>query len=125
MQVADSEEKQKGFCAKWLFDWIGKGGLKASQVAILGPQAKSHSSLKDISAIGKLPITQNLDHWKAGKGILYASIRSFKGLEADAVVMIDVPEPDSIPHFGRTDFYVGCSRAKHLLVVLATDENVV
>ncbi|HDT11579.1 MAG TPA: hypothetical protein ENN58_02450, partial [bacterium] len=125
IQIAESEDKQMGLCTKWISEWIGKGGLKTSQVVILGAHAKSHSSLKDASAIGKYPITQHLGHWESDKGILYASIRSFKGLEADAVIMIDIPEPDSIPNFTRSDFYVGCSRAKHLLVILGNSPYVI
>ena len=118
-------EKKIEFCTKWVSEWIGRGGLKASQVAILGAHAKPKSSLKDASAIGKYPITQHLGNWEEGKGVLYASIRGFKGLEADAVIMIDIPEPDSIPQFTRSDFYVGCSRAKHLLVIIVNSSKVI
>ena len=104
---------------------MGKGKLKPSQIAILGPHAKSHSSLAEVGSIHKLKLTQKLENWEKGQGILYSSIRSFKGLEADAVILIDVPEPDSIPHFTRSDFYVGCSRAKHVLVILANKSDVI
>ena len=39
--------------------------------------------------------------------------RSFKGPEADFVVIIDVAAPVNRDAFSSTDFYVGCSRAKH------------
>jgi hypothetical protein len=57
--------------------------------------------------------------------MLFATIRSFKGLEADAVLMVDVVAPGSLPHFFQADFYVGGSRAKHLLAILAMAPGVV
>lgn len=71
-----------------------------------------------------VPITEKLADWEAGKGVLFSTIRSFKGLEADAVIIIDVPRPDTLPHFSLSDFYVACSRAKHLLVVLPVCEGI-
>ena len=57
--------------------------------------------------------------------MLFATIRSFKGLEADAVLMVDVVAPGSLPHFSQADFYVGCSRAKHQLATQAMAPGVV
>ena len=57
--------------------------------------------------------------------MLFATIRSFKGPGADAVLMVDVVAPGSLPRFSRADFYVGCSRAKHLLAILAKAPGVV
>lgn len=125
VHVAKTLEEQVRLCMKFLYSWMGQGKLKPSQIAILGPHAKSHSSLAKVGEIHKVKITSKLENWEKGQGILYSSIRSFKGLEADAVIMIDIPEPDSIPHFGRSDFYVGCSRAKHLLVVLANSPSAI
>jgi hypothetical protein len=51
--------------------------------------------------------------------MLFATIRSFKGPEADAVLMVDVVAPGSLPHFSQADSYVGRSRDKHLLAILA------
>ena len=69
-------------------------------------------------------LTDNLDLWADNKGILFSTIRSFKGLEADAIVILDVPVPGSLQYFNRSDLYVAASRAKHLLVVVALDERV-
>jgi hypothetical protein len=42
--------------------------------------------------------------WQQGEGMLFATIRSFKGLEADAVLMVDIVAPGSLPHFSQADF---------------------
>jgi len=88
-------------------------------VAILCPRDKRSSPLAKDRSVGDVPITTDLEKWRAGSAVLFATVRSFKGLEADAIIMLDVPEPDTVPYFSRTDFYVGCSRAKHVLVVVS------
>jgi hypothetical protein len=105
--------------------WIGKGKLKASQIAVLSPFDKSKSCLADDTKIGKVPLCTNPNEWRADKGVLFATIRSFKGLEADAIIVTDVPNPETTKYFSVADFYVGCSRAKHLLVVLTTEKGVI
>jgi ATP-dependent exoDNAse (exonuclease V) alpha subunit len=50
------------------------------------------------------------------------TIRAFKGLEADVVILLlDSPaKPDSV--FTTTDYYVAASRAKHVLHVVSKME---
>ncbi len=108
----------------FLSDWLGKGKLKPSQIAILSPFDKSKSCLASVNKIGKTPICTGLNEWRADKGVLLATIRSFKGLEADAIIVIDVPNPETTAYFSTSDLYVACSRAKHMLVVLTTDRDV-
>ena len=105
--------------------WIGKGKLKPSQIAVLSPFDKSKSCLASETKIGKVPLCTNANEWRADKGVLFATIRSFKGLEADAIIVTDVPNPETTKYFSVSDFYVGCSRAKHILVVLPTEKGVV
>lgn len=105
--------------------WIGKGKLKASQIAVLSPFDKNKSCLADDTKIGKIPLCINPNEWRAEKGVLFATIRSFKGLEADAIIVTDIPNPETTKYFSVSDFYVGCSRAKHLLVVLTTESGVI
>lgn len=105
-------------------DWIGKGNLKPSQIAILSPFEKSNTCLADVMKIGKTPICTNHEEWRANCGVLLATIRSFKGLEADVIIVTDVPSPKTAKHFTISDFYVACSRAKHILVILAVDKSV-
>jgi hypothetical protein len=94
-------------------------------VAILCPHDKARSSLAQLDTIGRVPLTTDPLKWQQGEGMLFATIRSFKGPEADAVLMVDVVAPGSLPHFSRADFDVGGSRAKHLLATLAMAPGVV
>ncbi len=122
--VAENQEKQLRICREIITEWIGTGKLKPSQIAIQSPNARQNSSMAGIAQIATVPLTEKLSEWQSNKGILFSTIRSFKGLEADAVVIVDVPPPDSVPHFSVADFYVATSRAKHLLVILLNSEGI-
>ena len=124
IEVATTPKRQLQLCQQFVGEWLGKGKLKPSQIVIQGPNVLKNSSLSGTTNIRNTPIIESLESWKSNEGILYATIRSFKGLEADAVIIIDVPRPDSLPYFTSADFYVACSRAKHLLVILPTAEGI-
>ena len=109
--------------SRWLKDWVKKEGVSPAQIAILSPFTQSRSCLDGQSRLAGISLTDSLDTWQANGGVLYSTIRSFKGLEADIVVLVDVVEPDSIATFSRSDFYVACSRAKHVLKIV-TQESV-
>ena len=52
-------------------------------------------------------------------GILFTTTKRFKGLEADVVILVDLDE-DSFDSFeSRNLYYVGASRAKHFLEMVA------
>ncbi len=124
VKVAETPEKQARLCLELIKDWCGRGRLKPSQISIQSPRSRKNSSLADIENLNGIPIVEDLKKWKANEGILFKTIRSFKGLESDAAIIIDVPKPDELTIFSRADFYVACSRAKHLLAILTAEENV-
>ena len=92
----------------------GTGGLKTSQVAVLVPSGSD----KDWSAIFKTVLaTSDFDKWRSDKGVLIAPWRRFKGLEADAIVIVE-EAPKSGDLKETANRYVARSRAKHLLTVI-------
>jgi hypothetical protein len=98
-----------------VLQWTEKGGrLRPSQIAILTPQEPGGEWPKQIDTI---PLSESFDRWRRGECILLSSHRRFKGLEADALILADVPVPER-KHFSTADFYVACSRAKHQLTVV-------
>ena len=72
---------------------------------------------------GAVPLTQELREWNEGKGVLITSWKRFKGLEADAVVIVE--KPVRIGHSAKASAnrYVARSRAKHLLTVIEVPEG--
>jgi hypothetical protein len=62
------------------------------------------------------PDHQDFESWRRGKGMLLASWNRFKGLEADAIVIIETAGDNDARE--RANRYVARSRAKHLLTVV-------
>jgi hypothetical protein len=92
----------------------GAGGLKQSQVAVLAPGDTMRAWPKDFQTI---TATRSFDAWRDDEGVLITSWSKFKGLEADAIVIIDSPKTQQAD--GLTAHrYVDRSRAKHLLMVI-------
>lgn len=106
---------------RYIHEWVNKGKLNPKQVAILCPSKLLNSSLSSSNKIRGIEITEDIDRWKENKGILFSTIKGFKGLEADAIVMIDIPPVNESSLFKQADYYVACSRAKHLLVILSAE----
>ena len=93
------------------------GGLKMSQVVVLAPGFTEKSWPADFNTV---PLTKNFEKWRRQEGVLMASWSRFKGLEADAVVIIETREDDDDKENAHR--YVARSRAKHLLLVIQVVE---
>jgi len=93
------------------------GGLKPHQVAVLAPGNTERDWPANFQTV---PVTKDFDSWRKGKGVLIASWARFKGLEADAIVIVEIVAPDT--DHERTNRYVARSRAKHLLTVIQVEK---
>ncbi len=104
---------------KTVREWCmpGAGGLKTSQVAVLVPSGSD----KEWSLIFKtVTATSDFEKWRQDKGVLISPWRRFKGLEADAIVIVEDTSRRS-DLIERANRYVARSRAKHLLVVIEVE----
>lgn len=117
VSTVKTQEEALQLLQKTLDAWL-REGLQPSQIAILGIHSRSETLLKGKQKIGNCKISDDLEKWRADETVLFDTVRSFKGLEADAVVLFAIPEPDSDPHFSRADYYVAASRAKHILHII-------
>jgi hypothetical protein len=121
--IGDAPEFAKAANIRDAFQLVGKrvrewcmpnaGGLKRHQVAVLAPGNTERDWPSDFQTV---PLTRDMDAWRNGKGVLIASWARFKGLEADAIVIVETPVADSDKE--RHNRYVARSRAKHLLYVV-------
>lgn len=93
--------------------------LEARQIAILGPASKAKGPLATVSAIDGVPLIDDASQWRYGKGILCSTARSFKGLEADVVILCDFSGLGSL--FTVSDLYVSLTRARSHLIIIAHD----
>ncbi len=91
-------------------------GIKSSEIVVLSPVRRHRSVLRE--GLDRVP-SPLLERGAHGNGIRYRTIHSFKGLESDVVVLVDIESLD------RTDaqraLYVGASRARTLLQVFLPD----
>jgi hypothetical protein len=121
--VAATAADQKKTTASQVAEWTASPArLRSDQIAVVTRGKVELSSLADISSIDGKRIVKNIEEWKSGQGILLTSLYKFKGLEADALILVDIEPTDvNAPPYGfrPEHYYVGCSRAKHLLTIIS------
>lgn len=99
------------------------------QICILTLKTEKKSILTGIEKLGNHIIGKE----RSDRSVLFTTARKFKGLEADAIIVIDMDKDSFKPRPKDEDddkddpkclFYVGCSRAKHQLdIVFKGDDN--
>jgi len=97
---------------------LSEEGRDPDQLVCLSPRS-GMGSLEGIGRIAGARLTEDAEVWRRGGAVLVTTARSFKGLEAEVVVLFDVDGVDG-QAFSRTDLYVACSRARGQLFVVAT-----
>jgi superfamily I DNA/RNA helicase len=109
-----SGEECKKVVSRVLRDLLRNQGFKPNQIIILSPHRLEHSSVAGLDEVDGTP----LKGFPCGVegAIQHATISGFKGLESDAVVLIDVNPED--PRSDARAQYVAASRAKHFLAVI-------
>lgn len=93
--------------------------LDMSQITVLSPQRHQNTGISKLDSINKLTLSDDMDSWRAGRSILVTTIRAFKGLEVDVVLLLLKGPTASDSLFTQADYYVACSRAKHLLIIFS------
>ena len=96
-------------------------GIKASQVAVIGPASLEKGSLARFREVGGVPLVANCAEWRRGAGLLVTTARAFKGLEADIVVLYDLSSFGKL--FTTSDLYVAWTRARHRLICVCHGEE--
>lgn len=122
MLRATAPSQQAGLVAAELRRLLETEKLAPNQIVLLGPAAKDRGSLASTSEVAGTRIITSAADWRAGKGVLCSTARSFKGLEADVVILYDLAALS--PGFSPADLYVGCSRARHVLILVTHDERI-
>lgn len=113
----------KGTVMKVVEQLLHQHGLRPSQIVLIGPKNFENGSLGDILQIDDVPLTGDVRIWLHGNALLVTTARSFKGLEADAVLLYDL---DRISKgFSTVDLYVACTRARSHIHFFATGKQMV
>jgi len=91
--------------------------LPPHSVAVLSPYSRSRSVCAELENL-----TTDFTSWRRGEAPLFSTIRGFKGLEAPAVLLVDVPEFDE-KAASRADVYVALTRARNELRIVTSNPN--
>ncbi len=86
---------------------LEKDEVEPSQIAILTPHTPKNSSLEGATELGGHRVVHSASRWS--DGVLHCSISSFKGLEADIVILVDIDPTDERCSVNAR--YVAASRA--------------
>ncbi len=96
-------------------DWAVAGG----SVAILSPFTLENSCMAGTRKGHSLQLVDSIDDFgRAWDGVL-ATIKSFKGIEAASVIVVDADLPRDHSPFRTEDLYVACTRATTRLAMLS------
>lgn len=99
--------------------WCGEGS-----VVILSPYKYENSSMSgQISGHGLRLSTEVSDLGEAGT-VFFSTIKSFKGIEARAIIVVDVGIPDEHVAFSKEDLYVATTRATTRLALITSRKDV-
>lgn len=115
---AGGPAQHRGLVLQELRRLLGREGLAPSQIAVIGPRAKANGSLAEVTEVQGARMVTSAEQWRDGAGVLVTTARSFKGLEADVVLLYDLGG-DFGPGFRPEDLYVACTRARAALIAVA------
>lgn len=98
-------------------------GLKAEEIAILSVHSMANSMLKNYIESGNRLGDCDISQERVKDKVLVSTVRKFKGLEAKAVLLIDVESSKLADSVMRRLMYVGCSRANSYLQIAFYDDS--
>lgn len=102
------------------------GAGSTNSVAILSPNVLEKSSMAGSGKGHGVTLSNELADLQVAGKAYFSTIKSFKGIEADCVIVVDADNPQSgNPAFKLEDLYVACTRAKTRLAILADDEEII
>ncbi len=96
-----------------------EAGLKLDDIVVLTLLTEDKSLMNEVDFISGFEVVRE----KQANKILFTSVRKFKGLEAKAVLVIDISITKLFDLENKKLAYVGCSRAKHLLALAIMKEE--
>lgn len=89
--------------------------IPLNQITIMTVKTEERSILNGITRIGGWSLVND----RREKGLFFTTARKFKGLESAVIILVDVDDSTFSDNVNRSLFYVGASRAKNFLNILA------
>lgn len=90
---------------------------------ILSPFRIENSCMSNAKKGYGMQITEEIDKIGEAGFVFFSTIKAFKGLEAENVILIHADIPGRIPALEDEDLYVACSRATGRLAILTSTEE--
>ena len=95
-------------------------GVQVDDILILSPRRLENSALATAKRIAKMPLLDCSRTLAPQKGcIRFSTIHSFKGLESQVVILVDIEDVDD--ERSQSLLYVGMSRARSLLILMMNE----
>ncbi|MEQ9546368.1 MAG: NERD domain-containing protein [Marinobacter sp.] len=99
--------------------WSGDGS-----VVILSPYKLENSSMSGQKSGHGLRLSTDISELGEAGTVFFSTIKSFKGIEAKAIIVVDVGIPDDHVAFSREDLYVATTRATTRLALITSRKDV-
>jgi hypothetical protein len=100
--------------------WSGEGAI-----AILSPYSLGLSAMRGQKSGHGLRLSEDIKDLGAKDTVYFSTIRSFKGIEASVVIVVDLEIPGEKDAFGEEDLYVATTRATTRLAMLSPSGEVI
>lgn len=117
LKLCNNNDEQNIIVDSFIKNMI-KEGLVSEDIVILTAKSVEKSSISPNKKYGNQYVSTVRESGK----ILFTTIRKFKGLEAEAVIIVDVSISSLISKESRRLLYVGASRAKHILNIAMIED---
>lgn len=98
---------------------LKKNGFNNNEIVILSLTTEEKSILNGVKNING----NNLVSYPNDRDILFTTSKKFKGLESEAIIIIDFDDKVLEDNFKKRNFYVASSRAKQRLDIVCVSEN--
>lgn len=100
-------------------DWAPLGGA----VAVLSPYTLENSCMNGFRKGHGLKLVDNIEEFGRPGTVYFSTIKSFKGIEAASVIVVDAAIPSDNSPFRAEDLYVACTRATARLALLSSRQE--
>lgn len=122
IEPAIEDPKMRAKAVKAAYGNLVAQGFDSARIAILSSKrvGNEQGSLTYLPKMFSLPLEGGKDaitDWKQGRCIWASTIKAFKGLEADCIILTDCSVAD-FGEDGLSELYVGTTRAKLQLVLI-------
>lgn len=95
----------------------------AGGAVFISPYRLSNSCVEAVRRGHGLELTEDIRNLGRPGFVFFSTIKSFKGLEAQQVILLHADMPDRSQAFASEDLYVACTRATGRLAILVSTEE--